>query len=200
MIDLTQYGECNCSYHRQGKNTLLAVQYIQVNYGPCLILYMIMAMCTFTIEMYIMINNLRAHTKQYGHSRTYRLCLRWPRHICAHICIWYTAERREEQKIINRYLNYKYFSFLSPSYVYINWERFFVIYRISMTIALVIFAVFLSAFQVNGYPNGAPKKVCTGPMIPHHHHLDPQPPDTSPITKFNTVWNSDNETVSSNEL
>ncbi|CAF2342622.1 unnamed protein product [Rotaria sp. Silwood2] len=65
-----------------------------------------------------------------------------------------------------------------------------------MTLVLVVLATILLAFQINAYPNGAPKKVCTGPMIPHHHHLEPQPPETSPITKFNTAWNSDNETIS----
>lgn len=51
--------------------------------------------------------------------------------------------------------------------------------------------------QIYAHPNGAPKKVCTGSMLPHHHHLPPQPPSTSPMTKFYTEWNPDNETVSS---
>jgi hypothetical protein len=33
-------------------------------------------------------------------------------------------------------------------------------------------------------------------MLPRHHHYTPQPPSTSPITKFDTKWNPDGETVS----
>ncbi|CAF0929458.1 unnamed protein product [Rotaria sp. Silwood1] len=65
-----------------------------------------------------------------------------------------------------------------------------------MTLVLVVLATFLLTVQIHTYPNGAPTKVCIGPMIPHHHHIAPQPPETSPITKFNTAWNPDNETVS----
>ncbi|CAF0761072.1 unnamed protein product [Rotaria sordida] len=65
-----------------------------------------------------------------------------------------------------------------------------------MTRILVVLAIFLLTIQINGYPNGAPKKVCIGSMIPHHHHLAPQPPETSPITNFNTAWNPDSETIS----
>jgi hypothetical protein len=61
---------------------------------------------------------------------------------------------------------------------------------------LIILSTFLSTIQINGYPSGAPKKVCTGPMIPKHHHYTPQPPTTSPLTKFNTTWNPDGETIS----
>jgi hypothetical protein len=61
---------------------------------------------------------------------------------------------------------------------------------------LIILSTFLLTIQTYAYPTGAPKKVCIGPMIPKHHHYTPQPPTTSPITKFNTTWNPDGETIS----
>jgi hypothetical protein len=61
----------------------------------------------------------------------------------------------------------------------------------------VVIATLLLTIQTNGYPSGAPKKACVGSMLPHHHHVTPQPPSLSPITKFNTTWNPDGETVSS---
>jgi len=61
---------------------------------------------------------------------------------------------------------------------------------------LIILSAFLLTIQINGYPSGEPKKVCTGSMVPKHHHYTPQPPTTSPITKFNTAWNPDGETIS----
>jgi hypothetical protein len=62
---------------------------------------------------------------------------------------------------------------------------------------LIILSIFFLTIQINGYPSGAPKKVCTGLMIPKHHPYTPQPSTTSPLTKFNTAWNPDGETISS---
>ena len=69
-----------------------------------------------------------------------------------------------------------------------------------MVLVLVVFGTLVSAIQITAYPNGAPKKVCIGSMLPHHHHLPPQPITTSPITKFDATWNSDNRTVSSKAI
>jgi hypothetical protein len=70
-----------------------------------------------------------------------------------------------------------------------------------MTVShIVAFVLCLLAIQIYGYPSGAPKKLCGGSMVPHHHHLPPQPSSTSPITKFNTTWNADGETIASRLL
>ncbi|CAF1057689.1 unnamed protein product [Adineta ricciae] len=61
---------------------------------------------------------------------------------------------------------------------------------------LAISALLFAVQIINGYPSGAPKKLCTGSMLPHHRHYSPQPLSTSPITKFNTTWNPDGETIS----
>jgi len=61
---------------------------------------------------------------------------------------------------------------------------------------LIILSIFLLTIQTYAYPSGAPKKVCVGPMIPRHKNYTPQPPTTSPITKFNATWNPDGETIS----
>ncbi|UJR28241.1 hypothetical protein I4U23_009491 [Adineta vaga] len=61
---------------------------------------------------------------------------------------------------------------------------------------LVVSALLLTIQIIHGYPSGAPKKVCTGSMLPHHRHYTPQPLAKSPITKFNSTWNSDDETIS----
>ena len=61
---------------------------------------------------------------------------------------------------------------------------------------LSILSIFLlTTIQIHGYPSGAPKKACTSSMLPQHKHYTPQPPSTSPITKFNTTWNPDGETI-----
>jgi hypothetical protein len=64
----------------------------------------------------------------------------------------------------------------------------------------VVISALLLTIQIDGYPSGAPKKVCSGSMIPGHHNLSPQPPTTSPITKFATKWNSQKRTISSKEI
>lgn len=64
------------------------------------------------------------------------------------------------------------------------------------TFHLFILSIFLLTIQINGYPNGAPKKACTGSMVPKHHHYTPQPPSTSPLTTFSSAWNPDGETIS----
>lgn len=64
--------------------------------------------------------------------------------------------------------------------------------------ALLRLLVVISCFfiiQNSAYPNGAPKKACIGSMEPRHKGAQPQPLSTSPITKFATKWNSDNETI-----
>ena len=60
---------------------------------------------------------------------------------------------------------------------------------------LFILSIFVLIIQINGYPNGAPKKACTSSMLPKHHHYTPQPPSTSPLTKFSSTWNPDGETI-----
>ncbi|CAF4162336.1 unnamed protein product [Rotaria magnacalcarata] len=69
-------------------------------------------------------------------------------------------------------------------------------YHLTMNLFFFVYAACQLTFHIYAYPNGAPKKVCTGSMVPHHHHIEPQPPTTSPITKFYTAWNPDNETIS----
>jgi hypothetical protein len=61
---------------------------------------------------------------------------------------------------------------------------------------LLILTLFLFTTQNYGFPSGANTKACTVLMLPRHHHYTPQPPSTSPITKFDTKWNPDGETVS----
>lgn len=63
---------------------------------------------------------------------------------------------------------------------------------------IFILSIFILTIQIYGYPNGAPKKACTGSMLPKHHHNSPQPPSTSPITKFDSTWNSDGQTMTGN--
>lgn len=64
------------------------------------------------------------------------------------------------------------------------------------TFHFIILSIFLLTIQINGYPKGAPKRVCSGPMIPHHQQHKPLPESTSPLTKFSTKWNPDGETIS----
>ena len=61
---------------------------------------------------------------------------------------------------------------------------------------LILLSTFLFAIQIYAFPSGANKKACTISMLPKHHHNTPQPSSTSPITKFDTKWNSDGETIS----
>jgi hypothetical protein len=61
---------------------------------------------------------------------------------------------------------------------------------------LILLSTFLFAIQTYAFPSGANKKACTISMLPKHHHNTPQPSSTSPITKFDTKWNSDGETIS----
>ena len=65
---------------------------------------------------------------------------------------------------------------------------------------LVTIITALLTIQVNGYPSGAPTKLCTGSMVPHHKNISSQPLSTSPITKFETKWNSDGETITGKRL
>jgi hypothetical protein len=69
-----------------------------------------------------------------------------------------------------------------------------------MAVFLFVVISALLTIQINGYPSGAPKKVCSGSMIPRHANLSPQPPTTSPIIKFDTKWNSHKRTISSKEI
>ncbi len=64
----------------------------------------------------------------------------------------------------------------------------------------IVISALLLTIQIDGYPSGAPKKVCSGSMIPRHANLSPQPPTTSPIIKFDTKWNSHKRTISSKEI
>jgi hypothetical protein len=63
----------------------------------------------------------------------------------------------------------------------------------------VVLATSLLTIQINGFPSGAPKKACSS-MIPHHKHNSPQPSSTSPITKFETTWNPDGETMTGKKI
>ena len=65
---------------------------------------------------------------------------------------------------------------------------------------LLLVALFLSTIQIHGFPSGANKKACTSAMLPKHHHNTPQPPSTSPVTKFDTKWNPDGETISGRKI
>jgi hypothetical protein len=64
---------------------------------------------------------------------------------------------------------------------------------------LAVLAISLLTIQIHGFPSGAPKKACAG-MTPGHHHISPQPVSTSPITRFDTTWNSDGETMTSKDI
>lgn len=77
-------------------------------------------------------------------------------------------------------------------------------FRLHKTMASYLFlavsALLFTVQIINGYPSGAPKKLCTGSMLPHHRHYSPQPLSTSPITRFNTTWNPDGKTISSKSM
>jgi hypothetical protein len=62
---------------------------------------------------------------------------------------------------------------------------------------LLFIATVVLTNLIDAFPRGAPSKLCTGSMIPQHHPNTPQPLSTSPLTSFNTSWNSDGETISS---
>jgi hypothetical protein len=61
---------------------------------------------------------------------------------------------------------------------------------------LLTLSIFLLTIKIHGFPSGANNKACTSSMLPKHRHHTPQPPSTSPITKFDTKWNPDGETIS----